>query len=115
MTDGGRLLLVHVPPRLDYPIFEAALRRCEDWLADPDELVETLRACGFAVEREAVCYRHSIPREHYFRMVRERYMSVLTTFSDAELDEGLEEMRATYGDRDMLEFTDHFDYIAAAV
>lgn len=114
LTDNGVLLLVHVPPKLDYPLFRAALDRCEHWLADPDELTSTLESCGFRVERDAVDYRHTIPRDHYFRMVCERYMSVLSTFSDDDLEEGITEMERTYGENDVLEFTDHFDYLAAS-
>jgi hypothetical protein len=114
LTDNGVLLLVHVPPQLDYPLFQAVLDRCESWLADPDELALTLEACGFRVERDAVDYRHAIPRDHYFRMVGERYMSVLSTFSDEDLEKGIAEMERTYGENDVLEFTDHFDCLAAS-
>jgi len=113
LPPGGILLLVHVPPRLDYPLFEKALRRCEEWHADPDELAKQLDAAGFRVERDAVDYPLAIPRDMYFRMVQNRYMSVLSSFSDEEIQEGLVEMEHRYGDRTVLEYNDHFDYLAA--
>ena len=111
--DDARMLLVHVPPKLDYPLFRRALERCESWHADPDELVRDLEKVGMTVERDALDYRHALPKEHYFRMVRGQYMSVLSSFSAEEIEEGLEEMSATYADRDTLEYNDHFDYILA--
>lgn len=114
LPSGGVLLLVHVPPRLEYPIFERALRRCEEWHADPDELTEQLETAGFHVTRDAVDYPHAIPKETCFRMVAGQYMSVLSSFSDEEIHEGLAEMEERYAGRTTLEFNDHFDYLAAA-
>lgn len=113
LTPGGRLLLVHVPPRLEYPLFEKALRRAEQWHADPEELASLLDATGFRVERDAVDYRHSIPKQTYFTMVENRYMSVLSSFSAEEVREGLAEMEQKYGGLATLTFVDHFDYITA--
>lgn len=113
LNPGGVLLLVHVPPVIDYPLFEAALERSKTWHADPDELTGQLEAAGFTVERDAFDYRHVIDKEAYFRMVRNRYMSLLSSFSDEELAAGLREMVETYADREMLEFNDHFDYLTA--
>jgi len=113
LSPGGRLLLVHVPPQLDYPLFEAALQRSLTWHADPRRVVELLREAGFAVERDRLDYRHVIPKAAYFRMVAGRYMSLLSSFSDDDLQAGLAEMAERYADREVLEFTDRFDYITA--
>ncbi|MGH3441757.1 MAG: hypothetical protein ACRDUY_06885 [Nitriliruptorales bacterium] len=40
-------------------------------------------------------------------------MSVLSTFEDAELREGLQEMEERYRDDEVLAFPDHFDYLTA--
>lgn len=112
LPPGGRLLLVHVPPAVDYPVFEAARRRALTWHADPDHLEATLRAAGFKVERERVEYRHALPKERYFEMVGRRYMSVLSTFEDDELAAGLREMEASHAGVDVLEFSDRFDFLA---
>lgn len=113
LPDDGILLLVHVPPDVQYPLFDAALERCLGWHADPDELVKLLDGAGFAVERDGLDYRHELPKEHYLRMVAGCYMSVLTSFSDEELNAGLAEMEARYSGQDTLEFVDHFDYLTA--
>lgn len=110
---GGVMLLVHVPPDVKYPLFEAALARCLGWHADPDELVEQLQQAGFDVQRDALDYEHTLPRDHYFKMVQNCYMSVLTSFSEQELEAGLAEMNAKYVAEPVLRFTDHFDFLTA--
>lgn len=114
LSPGGALLLVHVPPQIDYPLFRAALQRAETWHADPDELVELLRSAGFSVERERVEHQHVLPKSEYFRMVANRYMSVLSSFDEEELEAGLAEMNETYLDREVLEFADRFDFLTAS-
>lgn len=112
LPSGGVLLLVHVPPRVQYPLFDKALRRCLNWHADPDELVTLLGAAGFRVERDGLDYPHELPREKYFEMVRGQYMSVLSSFTAQEIEAGLQEMQSRYAETPILRFTDHFDYIA---
>lgn len=113
LSDEGVLLLVHVPPNLDYPLFDAALERCLEWHADPNELTDQLKDAGFSVERDSLRYQHELPKQHYHEMVRNRYMSVLHSFDEDELNAGLKEMEERDADRDVLTFIDHFDYIAA--
>jgi SAM-dependent methyltransferase len=113
LSPAGRLLLVHVPPELDYPLFEAALVRSRTWHADPARLVQLLREAGFAVDREQLEYRHAMPKDAYFRMVAGRYMSLLSSFSDDELRAGLAEMVERHADQEILRFTDRFDFITA--
>lgn len=110
---GGILLLVHVPPNVQYPLFEKALQRCMNWHADPDELVEQLERAGFRVERDTVDYLHVIPKQQYFKMVAGCYMSALSSLNDQELHEGLLEMEQKYKEIETLEFTDRFDYLTA--
>jgi ubiquinone/menaquinone biosynthesis C-methylase UbiE len=113
LSDGGRMLLVHVPPDVQYPLFQAALDRCLGWHADPDELESQLRDAGYTVERDVVDYELTLPRSTYRRMVENCYMSVLSSFTDEELQAGLAEMDERYGHLDTLRFVDHFDYLCA--
>lgn len=85
LEPGGRLLLVHIPPEIEYPLFRQALERSRTWHADPHELVRPLTEAGFRVERDELCWDHHVPRDHYFGMVEHRYMSLLSSFDDDEL------------------------------
>lgn len=113
LSAGGMLLLVHVPPEVRYPLFQAALDRCRTWHADPDELISLLCKSGFEVGRDGLDYVHEIPKERYFEMVAGRYMSVLSTFEDDELAKGLDEIEERYANEEVLRFVDHFDFITA--
>jgi ubiquinone/menaquinone biosynthesis C-methylase UbiE len=113
LAPGGILLLVHVPPRVQYPLFQKALERCLAWHADPDELTKQLQHAGFKVAWDAVDFPHAIPKAQYFKMVENCYMSALTSLSEDELHDGLAEMKDKYKDVDTLNFIDHFDYLAA--
>lgn len=114
LTRGGVALFVHVPPKLDYPLFQEALARCERWHADSAHLARLLEGAGFETDLDTLEYRHSVPKDLYFEMVEGRYMSVLSTFSDDQLREGLAEMERRCEGRSMLEFVDRFDFIRAA-
>jgi hypothetical protein len=63
------------------------------------------------VVRDSLDYPHAIPEETHFATVENRYMSVLSSFSDEEIRAGLAEMKETDADWPILEFVDHFDFI----
>jgi ubiquinone/menaquinone biosynthesis C-methylase UbiE len=113
LSARGRLLLVHVPPQVDYPLFDKALERALGWHAHPDELTALLQDAGFSVERDGLDYEHAIPKDRYFQMVERCYMSVLSSFTADEIRDGLMEMDRKYKDVETLRFVDHFDYITA--
>ncbi|MPZ39481.1 MAG: methyltransferase domain-containing protein [Rhizobiales bacterium] len=113
LSPGGTLLLVHVPPNVQYPLFQKALERCLTWHADPNKLTAQLQRAGFQVGRDAVEFTHAIPKQRYFKMVQSCYMSALTSLSEDELRAGLVEMENKYRDLEILEFVDHFDYLTA--
>lgn len=113
LAPHGILLLVHVPPKVQYPLFKKALQKCAQWHADPAELTKLLRQTGFRVEHDAVDYPQAIPKDKYFKMVESCYMSVLSSLSADEIQEGLAEMGKTYAKEDVLKFIDHFDYLTA--
>jgi trans-aconitate methyltransferase len=113
LAPRGTLLLVHVPPKVQYPLFQKALERCLVWHADPNELTSQLQHAGFQVRRDTVEFTHAMPKQHYFKMVQSCYMSALTSLSEDELREGLIEMENKYRDLEILEFVDHFDYLTA--
>ncbi|MEV6280190.1 class I SAM-dependent methyltransferase [Nocardia sp. NPDC051832] len=92
LSSAGRLLVVMAPKRIDHPLFPDALDLFEQLQPDPEVVAEEMRAAGLAVELEYRSYRLSIPRSRYVRMVRSRYLSVLSRFDDEELEQGIEAM-----------------------
>ncbi|WP_149549655.1 class I SAM-dependent methyltransferase [Streptomyces marokkonensis] len=110
LAPGGRLLVVMLPTSIRYPLFEAALTRFEELQPDPAHIVEHLRAAGLEARLTHVEHELRIDRDRYFGMVRARYMSLLSTFSDNEIEKGVEEMRAAHPDP-VLVFPDRFAFV----
>lgn len=110
LAPGGRLLVVMLPASIGYPLFQAALARFEELQPDPALIVEHLRAAGLDAHLSHVEHELRIDRDRYFGMVRARYMSLLSTFSDSEIEQGIEEMRAARPEP-VLVFPDRFAFV----
>lgn len=108
LASGGRLLVVMLPVRIEYPLFPAALELFEQRQPDPEEIAAVMRSAGLAVDLSFDGFAMSFPRERYLQMVRNRYMSLLSAFDDAALEAGIAEMDTgceTY------DFADRFAFI----
>lgn len=110
LAPGGRLLVVMLPATIRYPLFKAALTRFEELQPDPADIVEHLTAAGMEAGLTHVEHELRIDRDKYFAMVRARYMSLLSTFSDVEIAQGIEEMRAAHPEP-VLTFPDRFAFV----
>jgi SAM-dependent methyltransferase len=110
LAPGGRLLVVMLPASIQYPLFEAALARFEELQPDPAVIESHLRAAGLDAGLSYVEHELRIDRDKYFGMVRARYMSLLSTFSDSEIEKGIEEMRVAHPEP-VLVFPDRFAFI----
>lgn len=112
LRPGGRMLVVTLPPQLDYPLFTAALQRFADHQPDPDDLGRSLTASGLQVSVSENTYQHTYPTDRYLDRVRNRCMSVLSTFTDEEIEQGVEEIHTAHPG-DSLAFTDRFTFVLA--
>ncbi|GGK11194.1 hypothetical protein GCM10011583_49140 [Streptomyces camponoticapitis] len=110
LAAGGRILVVMLPATIRYPLFQDALTRFEELQPDPEIILRHLRAAELDVELTHVEHELRVKRDTYFRMVRSRYMSLLSTFSDRELDKGIDEMREAHPEP-VLVFPDRFAFI----
>ncbi|MEL4896133.1 class I SAM-dependent methyltransferase [Crocosphaera sp. Alani8] len=115
LNSGGVLLIILLPPTIEYPLFTKALRTYEALQPHYDDLVTLLQKIGFETTVNFVDYPVSIAKETYFKMVENRYMSLLSQFDDEELQEGLREMEGKYHQYSQLEFCDRFVFIISQV
>ncbi|XRQ14887.1 class I SAM-dependent methyltransferase, partial [Actinomadura welshii] len=107
LRPGGRILVVTLPPRLDYPLFEAALERFARHQPEPASIAGAMRDAGLETEHATEEYRVEIDREQWIDLVRNRWMSVLSSLSEEELAAGIEEIRDRHPER-TLTYTDRF-------
>lgn len=114
LTSDGIFLLILLPPTIDYPLFDKALRRYEKIQPHYSNLAHLLEKVGFKVSVNFGEYLLAIPKSKYFHMVENRYMSLLSFFDDKQLAEGLAEMSQKYAQQSILEFPDRFVFLTAS-
>ena len=113
LAPGGRILVVTLPPRLEYPLFQAALDRFAVNHPEPDMIVETMRAIGLDAEVSYEEFPITVDREHWIELAGRQWMSVLHSFSPEEIAAGQEEIRERYPEP-VLDFVDRFAFICGA-
>ena len=106
----GRMLVVMLPAKISYPLFAAALRVFADRQPDPVEIAGDMRRAALRAEVTYLAYPLAFPTERYLRMVRNRYMSLLSAFDDEQLDAGVAEIRRAHPE-DQITFTDTFAFV----
>lgn len=113
LLPGGRILIVTLPPNLEYPLFPEALQRFAANQPEPDDIEAALRAGGLEARTGYGEFPVSVDPGHWLRLVEGRWMSVLSTFSDAELADGLGEIARTAraGADGRLTFPDRFAFV----
>lgn len=110
LVPGGRVLVVTLPPRLDYPLFQAALDRFAAGHPEPEAIADAMRGAGLDAECTFEEYPVTVDRDHYVDLVGNQWMSVLSTFDDDDLAAGLDEMRARHP-AGQLSFVDRFAFV----
>jgi SAM-dependent methyltransferase len=110
LRPGGRMLVVMLPARISYPLFPAALELFASQQPDPAAIGELMRGAGLAAEVTYDSFPLTFPAERYLQMVRNRYMSLLSNFSDDELAAGVTQIRRAYPGEE-ISFPDTFAFI----
>ena len=110
LAPGGSILIVTLPRRLEYPLFPEALERFAAGQPEPGDIAEALRAAGLRTEHRYEEYPVTIDREQWIGLVRNRWMSVLSTFSAEEIDAGVEAIRLRHPEHE-LQYIDRFAFI----
>ncbi len=111
LAPGGRILFVSLPPKLQYPLFQAALDRFASKQPDPEAVAEAMRGAGLEASVTYEEWQVKVERDEWVRLVGNQWMSVLSSFSDEEIARGQEEIRARYTEPE-LQFVDRFAFIS---
>jgi SAM-dependent methyltransferase len=92
LSPGGRFLVVTLQPYLDYPVFPSAFRRFAEKQPEPAYIARCMKNAGLHVTVQYDQFPVSCSREHYLRLMRNRWLSVLSSFGDDELKAGIQEL-----------------------
>lgn len=111
---GGRMLVIMLPPTIDYPLFGAALERYEELQPHYNEVVAAMECAGLSVSVEQRTINYEVSKARYLEMTRRRYMSVLSEFDDEELAAGIAEMARDITD-DLIVVPDRFVYVLGSL
>jgi 2-polyprenyl-3-methyl-5-hydroxy-6-metoxy-1,4-benzoquinol methylase len=110
LAPGGRLLVAMLPPRISYPLFPAALNRYNRGKLTPDHVATWMRDAGLRVTTSAEQHRVHLPTGRYLDMVRDRYLSLLTKFTNAELAAGIRDIQRQHPGN-TIEFDDRLVFL----
>ncbi len=110
LKPGGRMLVAMLPATISYPLFASALELFTRQQPDPADIAAQMRAAGLEAELAYESFPLEFPAERYLQMVRDRHMSLLSHFSDAELEAGVAEIRRDHPG-DQISFEDRFAFV----
>ncbi|MDI3312971.1 MAG: class I SAM-dependent methyltransferase [Mycobacterium sp.] len=110
LAEDGRLLIIMLPTRIEYPLFRSALKLFESLQPEPEVVAGYLRDAGLRTSVSYESFPRRFPTPRYLEMVKSRYLSVLSEFGDDELDAGVDEIRKTHPS-EVLCFTDRFAFV----
>jgi ubiquinone/menaquinone biosynthesis C-methylase UbiE len=110
LNPGGRILIVSLPPRLQYPLFQAALDRFAEGQPEEADLVKAMRDTGLKTDNTIEEFTVTIDRDHWLKLVRNQWMSVLSTFSQEEIAAGVEEISERYPESP-ISYKDRFVFV----
>lgn len=110
LADGGRLLVVMLPTRIEYPLFADALTLFQRLQPDPRDVAAHMRDAGLRTELSHESFPLSFSKSKYLAMVRNRYMSLLSNFTDEQLERGVEEIDRLNQEQ-RLSFPDRFAFV----
>ena len=113
ISNNGKLLIATRPKKVEFPFFEKAHESFS--VSQPDYILfkEELIAKGFNVEISLDKYKINLSKDKWNRMLRNRFMSNLSEFSDTEINNGILEISKKYS-LDNYTFYDNLVFIIAS-
>jgi 2-polyprenyl-3-methyl-5-hydroxy-6-metoxy-1,4-benzoquinol methylase len=106
LASGGRIVTITRPQEVDYPLFTAAREVWRKNQHSAKQIANAIGASGLDVKCMEAVYIATMPKQNWFDMVRSRFWSTFSAFSDKELEEGIAELAAKYADVDTVQFDD---------
>ncbi|MDD2829165.1 MAG: class I SAM-dependent methyltransferase [Sulfuricurvum sp.] len=108
----GKLLIITRPQEVEFPFWQKAKDAFKSHQPPFSLLQKELEHAGFRVNILSDAHTFQLSKEDWFTMLRYRFMSDLSDFSDEEIDEGIKEIDLLYSDA-YLEIKDYLLFITA--
>jgi len=111
LTPDGRLLVTTRPQIPELPFFTAAMKSFAQMQPHYDVLKTEIETAGFDIDVRFQSYSFKFKKEHWFYMLRQCFMSNLTTFSEEQIEQGIAELNEKYLGQDNFEFYDRVIFL----
>lgn len=111
LNTNGQILIIRLGGKIDHPLFVSAKERYETEYKTSDKLIQSMKNAGFKTNIETIDYQVVIEKEKYFKMIEKKYMSILSSFTDREIQKGIQEIEKKYSQTDKLVFPEHILFI----
>ncbi|WP_329453414.1 class I SAM-dependent methyltransferase (plasmid) [Streptomyces sp. NBC_01724] len=95
LAPGGRMVVTMLPKEITYPLWPAALERFTARQPDPETVIAHMREAGLEANVAAATFVLSLSLEQWCQKVQERFMSLLSSFTDVELADGIARIKAS--------------------
>ncbi|MBN2865418.1 MAG: methyltransferase domain-containing protein [Thiotrichales bacterium] len=113
LNDVGRMLIVTRPRKLNFPFFDAAKQAFYHNQADANIWADELSLAGFNVDIQYATYEFELDKPVWFNMLRNRFMSDLAPFSDADIEAGILQVDRQYPKRSTVPVVEQLVLIVA--
>lgn len=106
LTFGGCIVTITRPQEVDYPLFTDAREIWRNNQHSVKQIVDAIEASGLHVMCTEAVYTTTMLKQKWFDMIQTRFWSTFYAFSDAELENGIEELTMKYANVDTVNFDD---------
>ncbi|KAK9829633.1 hypothetical protein WJX72_006983 [[Myrmecia] bisecta] len=113
LQPGGVIVTVTRPQEVDYPLFEAAREVWRQNQPASSAVLAAMKHAGLDVEECSYVYTAELPLDTWCDMVRQRFWSTFTHFTDAQLEAGIQEIKAAHKCRQTVRFNDKLLFLVA--
>lgn len=96
LNPNGRILLITRPQETTLALFERAKARFAQHQPSIEQLCAELETAGFNTSVSVLDFPLRQSKDHWYGMLRAKFMSDLMGFSNAEIEAGIEEIESKY-------------------
>jgi ubiquinone/menaquinone biosynthesis C-methylase UbiE len=112
LLTSGRVLIVTRPQATQLALFDAAKQRFAQHQPPVELLTNELTEAGFTCDVTLRVFPFRISKQRWYTMLRSRFMSDLSAFSDDEVEQGIQQLE-TLAKGDFIDMHDNLLFIVA--
>lgn len=112
LPQNGKILIITRPQEIAFPFWSEAKAAFAQHQPSLQTLTDELQSSHFDVRVEYGLHTFHLSKEEWYTMLRHRFMSDLTHFTDEQIEQGISEIDRTFLDP-LLEMNDHLIFITA--